>query len=108
MGFRSRRIRALPKRRETLLSSDTSLIEKFIGCLRTVSDTERCLLRVWRRQLCRCPNDPVFCQRRVVVSEEAEKFYSSLVTVSKELAFDKQLLPKESFGKIWPFASRHL
>ena len=38
-----------------------------------------------------------FVSEGLLSQEEAEKFFSSLITVSKELAFDKQLLPKREF-----------
>ena len=92
------KLRALPKRRETLLSSDTSLIEKIYWLL---EDGKRYgtlpFAGLARAGFVAVQMIQSFVSEGLLSQEEAEKFYSSLVTVSKELAFDKQLLPKREF-----------
>ena len=94
------KLRMLPKRREKLLSSDTNLIEKIYWLL---EDGKRYgtlpFAGLARAGFVAVQMIQSFVSVGLLSQEEAEKFYSSLMTVSKELAIDKQLLPKNVFLK---------
>ena len=94
------KLRMLPKRREKLLSSDTNLIEKIYWLL---EDGKRYgtlpFAGLARAGFVAVQMIQSFVSVGLLSQEEAEKFYSSLMTVSKELAIDKQLLPKNDFLK---------
>ena len=92
MGFGSRKVEDAAEKTQ-LLSSDTNLIEKIYWLL---EDGKRygTLPFAGLAGGSSLSNDMSFVSVGLLSQEEAEKFYSSLMTVSKELAIDKQLLPK--------------
>ena len=94
-GFRTReRLRLLPKRRERLLSSDTNLIEKIHWLL---EDGKRYgtlpFAGLARAGFVAVQMLQSFVSVGLLSQEEAEKFYSSLKTVSKELATRQTIAP---------------
>jgi len=94
------KLRMLPKRRKKLLSSDTNLIEKIYWLL---EDGKRYgtlpFAGLARAGFVAVQMIQSFVSVGLLSQEQAEQFYSSLMTVSKELAIDKNLLPKKDFLK---------
>ena len=88
----------LPKRRERLLSSDINLIEKIYWLL---EDGKRYgtlpFAGLARAGFVAVQMLQSFVNIGLLSQEEVEKFFSSLKTVSKELALDKQSLSKTDF-----------
>ena len=86
------------KRRERLLSSDINLIEKIYWLL---EDGKRYgtlpFAGLARAGFVAVQMLQSFVNIGLLSQEEAERFYSSLRTVSKELTFDKQSLSKTDF-----------
>lgn len=94
------KLEVLPKRRERLLSSDINLIEKIYWLL---EDGKRYgtlpFAGLARAGFVAVQMLQSFVNIGLLSQEEIEKFFSSLKTVSKELALDKQSLSKTDFLK---------
>ena len=92
------KLEVLPKRRERLLSSDINLIEKIYWLL---EDGKRYgtlpFAGLARAGFVAVQMLQSFVNIGLLSQEEVEKFFSSLKTVSKELALDKQSLSKTDF-----------
>jgi len=92
------KLELLPKRRERLLSSDINLIEKIYWLL---EDGKRYgtlpFAGLARAGFVAVQMLQSFVNIGLLSQEEVEKFFSSLKTVSKELALDKQSLSKTDF-----------